>query len=164
MHDEDVETEGDDYMDEAEQSECPMCGSNDECHHLFACIDRTFGEWQGGYAYDRSDDFAAAVRETFERRLRSGVGTHPNWADDDLRQLWEYAEEHNVEGEAIEVDNDALIRLLGEIFVEAGAVEIDAVWGDDMPGYTSAVSSFYAEDPAAVFDQSLRRLKERLES
>jgi hypothetical protein len=162
MHDE-AEIEGDEDMDENEESECPYCGSDDDCPHLFTCIDKSFGEWQGGYAYDRSDEFSATVLKTFEERRRTGAGPHPAWAANELGEIWDFAVEQYKEGEMMWVNDGPLLRLLCEIFQDAGAHEIEAVWGEDRPGYTSAVTIFYAKDPAAVFDESLRRLNQLLD-
>jgi hypothetical protein len=163
MYDEEAETEDDEGMDENGQSECPFCGSDDECPHLFASIDNSFGEWQGGYAFDRSDEFHTTVLKAFEARCRRGAGPHRSWAADELGEMWSYAVAHYEEGELMELDNDVLLRLLSDIFQEAGAMEIEEMGDDDAPGNTSAVSNFYAEDPAAVFNESLRRLNQRLD-
>lgn len=57
--------------DSHEAIRCPYCGSLDDCQHLLAVVDETFGECLGGYAFDRYFEFREMVEGTLRKLLRS---------------------------------------------------------------------------------------------
>ena len=59
--------------DTGEEPQCVICNSSEACEHLLACIDRTFGEIEGGALYDRRDAFRSAIEGVFLEVLKSGV-------------------------------------------------------------------------------------------
>ncbi len=142
---------------------CPECGSKDDCPHLLGVIDQSFLECSGGYAYDRWSEFRSAVEESFSRRLQLNGESSTTWSDNELQELWEISlSEYSETGELV-VDGDTLFRLIIEMLEDCGGRQYSGLIDDEGgPGFASAISLFYAQNPRAVFDAALVSLKELL--
>jgi hypothetical protein len=149
--------------DTGDAVECPFCGSEDDCPHLLAVLDRSFNECNGGYAYSRFHEFAERITETFERELKAGRKARKPEEDGLVAELWEYAVEAYPESKEVELDDDVLFNLVAELFDDAGGEEYPgSIIVEGGPGYTSALTVFHAEDPARVFERALSGLQQRL--
>jgi hypothetical protein len=149
MHDEDT----------GEEPRCVICGSLDDCEHLVACIDRTFGECEGGALYYRDGEFWSKIEMAFIVALKSGI--EKKWHRGELEELWDYARnENDVEEKYVGLDKFAFIRLLVELLEDAGAIRRPGAWvTDGGPGMSSSYSLLYAEKPNAVIGEALKGLR-----
>jgi hypothetical protein len=156
MHDEDT---GDAII-------CPTCGSEGECPHLLAVLDRSFQTCVGGYALDRFQKFEDMIRKAFTERIRAGSDPGPSWAHRELDEMWKYAVDQTSDSEEmdaeIDIDGDPLFRLVAALLDREGVVELYAIEGDDMPGFTSAMSVLYADDAENAFETALADLHKSL--
>jgi len=149
--------------DTDEAIQCPHCGSEDDCPHLLAVIDRSFLECSGGYAYDRFDEFRTTVEGSFLKQLQMGTTSSKTWNDEHVRELWIGAmEEYSKTGELC-IDGYVLFRLIVNLLEEAGGDEHRGPIVDDGgPGFSSAITLFYANNPQEVFARAVSDLKDRL--
>jgi hypothetical protein len=145
--------------DSDEQPKCVICGSEDECTHLVADIDRTFLECWGGAFNERETEFREAIETAFLKLLNSKNSR--KWSHDDIEQMWRQAcEDYITEGGDFTLDGYAFYRLVVELLVSAGAVDPPGqVIDDGGPGMTSSVSLLYADKPDNVTDKALNSLK-----
>jgi hypothetical protein len=148
--------------DTGEEPKCVICGSEEECDHLVANIDRTFLECWGGAFYENEDEFRDEIQSTFIKLLKSGKSR--KWPHDDITQMWDQAgEDYAADGEDFRLDGYAFYRLAVELLVEAGAIDPPGqVIDEGGPGMTSSVSILYAEEPAKVTEKALKKLQSML--
>ena len=149
-----------------EEIRCGYCRSVGDCPHLLAVIDRSFVECSGGYAFDRYAEFGEAIEKAFLALLSMDQRGRPNWQDSDLAELWTgAAEDYSPGDEDVPLDGDCLNRLIIDLFCEAGGEEYPGSIDDGGgPGFSSAISLFYAERPREVFESALSRLRNRIGS
>lgn len=148
---------------------CPCCGVKEgECDHLLAVIDRTFGSLGGGYAHARSNEFYKLVETVFRGHLERNERMKFAWLDyqgDELQELWEAAVESWAEDNSfLQIDGDILTRMELQLLEAEGAIECDSECDGGAPGMSSAVSTYFAENPKEVFDNAIILLKEQLAS
>jgi hypothetical protein len=160
--------------DSGEIIRCPYCESDGDCEHLLAVIDHSFLECSGGYAFDRLDDLHEMIERAFLKYLRqSDVGKQPQqlnvtWSNEFLEELWAYAEEKypsEDDKDSVEIDGDVFFRLITDLLQEAGGDEyFGSIDDDGGPGFSSEITLFHAREPAAVFDNAMALLSQRLET
>lgn len=140
---------------------CPICNSEEDCDHLLAIIDRSFCCTSGGYAYHKEDQFRELIHENFFILLKKqAIQTFDNQY---LFHLWKYASDNfKKESDELEIDQDVLYDLIGELFEECGAEESTNDNDAGMPGFSSVERFYYANDPKNVFETSLHSLKDLL--
>lgn len=152
--------------DTGEPIDCPYCGSEDECPHLLAVLDRTSLECSGGYAFDRFDEFRDAIAGVFLGRLQADAPLVTTWKDPFVLDLWNHARENystHDDADDIEIDSDSLFGLIEDLFNDAGGEEYPGSIDDDRaPGDSSAITLFHARHPAKVFVKALTLLNGRL--
>ena len=84
------------------------------------------------------------------------------WARTAERELWEEAiSQFDPENPDIYLDRGPLFSLIEEIFDAADAIGLNGVF-EGGPGMSSALTSYYAENPKASFENALQILQERL--
>jgi len=126
-------------------------------------IDRSCLECSGGYAYSRFNEFHSAIEEAFLKRLQPGNVASSKWEDDRLQELWEYATEEYGKTNEVWIDGDVLFRLIIDLLENAGGEEYMGPIDDEGgPGFSSAITLFYATNPQSVFDHSVSDLKDLL--
>jgi hypothetical protein len=156
--------------DTGEAIQCPYCGSDGsegDCEHVLAIIDRSFLECSGGYAIDRFKEFRQHIEKAFIDKLRIGAISSGRWKDDAIEELWEYAKDNysEADGDWIEIDGDVLFRVIVELFEEAGGDEYPGLIDDGGgPGFSSAITLFHAQSPNVVFNRAVELLLGRLKS
>jgi hypothetical protein len=137
---------------------CPICGTKNyqECGHLMASFDRTFGDCEGGEFYETQASFRDAMSSAFETRRNST--TAGAFADKRIDALWPLAE--------FEVENDdgyywvpfapELTVFFIEILEQAGAVSAgsDIVHYGGLPGTSSAYTELFAPVPSVVISKT----------
>ena len=146
--------------DTGEEPKCVFCHAVDECEHLVACIDRTFCECGGGAMHDRDWEFRSYVEDVFLTQLKSDSETQ--WADIDTQRLWDQAKlDYDSEKDELDLDLCILANLIIQLLQNSGAVDYPGPVRDEggPPGFTSSYSLLYAENPGAVVDEALERLK-----
>jgi hypothetical protein len=149
--------------DTGEAIQCPHCGSEDDCSHLLAVIDRSFLWCSGGYAFSRFNEFHSAIEEAFLKRLQAGDVASPKWKDGRLQELWEYGTEEYGKTNEVWIDGDMLFRLIIDLLEDAGGEEYMGPIDDEGgPGYSSAITLFYAANPQSVFERSVSDLNDLL--
>jgi len=148
--------------DTGEEPRCVICNSSEACEHFLACIDRTFGEIEGGALYDSSDAFRSAIENAFLKVLKSGV--ERKWKDYKIKEMWdEVRAEYTAEDEFVMLDDNAFCALLLELLRDSGAINYSgqaASYGG--PGMSSAYSLLYADKPDDVITKALEKLKTML--
>lgn len=145
---------------------CPYCGTVDDCAHLVAAIDRTFGEVLGGHFFDHSKAFSDTIERTFLEALRSGKKRASPKSDLDLAELWEGAAgEYANPDDGVWLDSLVLTRFERSLLMETDALEPigDPVTPDTFPGQSSALALFYSENPTATVEQVFALLEDRLD-
>lgn len=150
--------------DTGEDVECPYCGSDGDCPHLLAVIDRTFLTCNGGYAFERFGEFRTMLEEAFRKHLRTAIGASHEWKQYYLQELWNSAsKQYTVGSDDVYLDKDVLFDLIIELLGDAGGDEYPGSIEDDGgPGYSSVIKLFHAEDPKVVFGRALSLLGTRL--
>lgn len=150
--------------DTGEEIQCVYCGSPDDCAHLLAVIDKTFVECSGGWAYDRYGEFQRTIEKVFLASLLKGSDEQPVWEDPELVELWTGAvADYSADDEYVSLDGSVLNRLIIELFNEAGGDEYPGPIDDGGgPGFASAITLFYAQNPQDVFELALSKLSEQL--
>lgn len=150
---------------------CPICGLPEEewqeCKHLVAVIDLTFGDCYGGELFDRDGEF----RQTIENSLLAhlGKGSIPGIRHRYLEAAWKWVQEncdptenHDPDGEYFNFNEYGFWSFLVEVLEEAGAESLPGSWTDGIPLATSIYAMLFAEAPAKVIEAALRRLRENL--
>lgn len=143
-------------MSGCEESECPFCGSEDECEHLLLLIDHTFGECSGGAAYARWDEFESALEKHMRDLLERGYRDDLKFEDSEIDELWKETLSYFREGsDEVPVDNLLLTRLVSTI-VEEGTGVISIMYDfEGGPGQSSSMESFYSEDTKSAISDAL---------
>lgn len=137
---------------------CPICNSEEDCDHLLAIIDRSYCCTAGGFAYDKEHQFSDMIQDKFLFFFRNEA--IQKFDNQHLACLWKYASDNfKKESEELEIDQDVLYDLIGELFEECGAEESSNDNDVGMPGFSSVERFYYANDPKNVFETSLHSLK-----
>jgi hypothetical protein len=151
------------YVEDTDETpKCVICGSEEDCKHLVANIDRTFLECYCGAFYEKEADFRFEIESTFLELLKSGKSR--KWAHDDITQMWDQAcEDFTTEGEDFMLDGYAFYRFTVELLENAGAIDHPGqVIDEGGPGMTSSVSLLYADKPNDVIAKALKTLHSML--
>jgi len=152
------------YVEDADGGpKCVICGSEEECKHLVANIDRTYLECYCGAFCETEYKFRDEIEDTFLKLLKSGKSK--KWKHDDITQMWDQAgKDFTTEGEDFMLDGYAFYRFAVELLEDAGAIDHPGHVVDDcgIPGMTSSVSLLYADKPKAVVGKALKNLKSML--
>lgn len=166
----DLGYDGDDeaeYEDDDEDNQqdpiCPICESPDDCPHLLAHFDTTFGEILGGYCFERMDQFRAMIQSEFARLCKAEGREAVSWGDDRIQELWDSALENYSPDDDELIELDSPMQLVIDVFQESGS---DAIWtelSDRGPGQSLVYCTFYEADPPTAFQEALLELKKRLE-
>lgn len=145
--------------DTDEEPRCVICGSDEECAHLVANIDRTFLECYCGVFLDWEHTFRSEIQEVFLKLLRSGK--EKKWRHDDLEQMWGQASNnYPAEGDDLMLDGYAFYRFVVELLEGAGAIDHPgSVVDDGGPGMTSSVSLLYSKRPKTVVKLAFKNLR-----
>ena len=136
---------------------CPLCESADSCQHHLLCIDETFSEVLGGFAFQQF----GAIQQTVENRFRNliaaeGIGDR-SWSDSRVQDLWDSMELDEDDPASLCLESEPLRVMIQTLLEEAGAVRL-ASYADSAPGQSSLYSNYYAESPAAVLEVALADL------
>ena len=147
MWDEDAEDE------ESYEITCDVCGKNLEtanCSHVLIVVDRTFGDCEGGHAYDLWKSWYERVQVAFAAALK---GDRPQtWAKSDIRSVWEAMIESEYEDPASPtLPFREFTDLVEELLTEAGGSPYIGTPMSEFGGrYESEMLLMFAEEPAAV--------------
>jgi hypothetical protein len=153
----------DDDDDSEDVVPCPYCGTEEDCEHLLAIIDKTFNECGGGYACDRYEEFGQIIEGSFGKFLRQGERKRFKWGDKEIQELWFSAvENYSPEDGEVSLDRDVLTALIINLLEVSRGVHSGSVSDDSGPGLSSVVCVFHANNPKKVFDSALSKLKVRL--
>jgi hypothetical protein len=141
---------------------CPYCASSDECDHCLAMIDRTFNECDAGYASERYNQFQTLIDAAFVGSFQLGDRKECPWSDEIFCELWQDARKaYSPNDEEVSLEPDARTSLIIELLEAAGGVRCeDSDAGP--PGFSSALTVFYAKNPQSVFETALANLRRRL--
>lgn len=146
---------------------CTYCGAEIGCEHLLAYIDKSFLECCGGYAVNRFLEFNKHIEDAFRIEKQRGTVASPVWKDDQINELWKFAQEQTSSDypDDVEIDHDTLFRLIIEIMEDCGAEDFQYINDEEneQPGFSSSVSLIYADDPAKVFNAAISLFLERLQ-
>jgi hypothetical protein len=149
--------------DTGEKVACPYCEQTEDCSHLLITIDKTFGEWCGGYAYDRQKELSDAIDSAFRERVMTAIKLI-RWNDISLNDLWGDAfQDFYPENMDLLLEPRPLFELMGDLFDDVGAIELNGVF-EGGPGASSSLSSFYAKNPEVAFNKALKDLQKRLKT
>lgn len=86
-----------------EEPKCLICGSPEDCSHLVADIDRTFGECNGGALFDMEQKFRLEIATKFLKLLE--VEANPEWQNHEIEELWQKAQaEYDPDDEYVMLD------------------------------------------------------------
>jgi hypothetical protein len=151
--------------DTGEDIPCPWCEAVGDCPHRLALIDLTFGQCDGGYAFDRWSEALTAVEDGLRfilKNRRISKAKQLSWT---LRNMLTYArEDFDRKSDWISIDGSAFTRLMVESLTEAGGQEYEgSIVDEGGPGASSAMALLHAEDPKAVFEAALTDLSEVLD-
>ncbi|MDC1213879.1 hypothetical protein N8000_05330 [Rhodospirillales bacterium] len=148
--------------DTGEDVVCLVCGADDDCGHIVADIDRTFSRCSGGEFLERDREFRELIKTAFMERAANKE--HTAWSEYYLEELWQKSEVvDGMERHLIELHDNAFFDLLDELFLAEGAEKPDgSVIDEGGPGFTSAVSIYYGEEPKEIIDGAFDVLKKML--
>jgi len=130
---------------------CPFCGSaDDNCVHYLGEVDHTFGEVSGIEELERLSGSADQLDAFFKKNKTQPEGLpHPLLAD--LFVSWK---------KTGSIDKFILPRLIVSLLLEAGARKAGSSHSGfstkqpdssaSLPGFTSAVTALFADNPKAV--------------
>jgi hypothetical protein len=140
-----------------EEVRCPICQSTDDCGHVVAIIDKTFGENHGGSLFDHERDFFGPIEDAFEKIYRSG--TKPTFSDFDLGELWDETE-FEEDGDDVWVRlNYGGWRFVITLLEDEGAIQPStSIIEAGGPGMTSSMAYLYHEEPKAVVARAIKAL------
>jgi hypothetical protein len=145
-----------------ESPACPICSSDESCSHRVAVLDHTFLECTDGALFDRTSEFSELIESRFAEFIE--IEASPKDISGEIEAMWKYAKEcFDPASKNIEIDSDALYRLMNELLEEAGATSIQAI-SEGGPGMSSSLSILYAEDPEKVIQEATSRLSAILAS
>lgn len=140
----------DEELTDTKDVTCPYCGNDDDCPHLLAVFDMTFGECNGGLAFDSIPKFLDMTEEAFNKALSAEDRDDVAWDNYWLDEAWQSARsDQSDSGDSPLINSACLFGVLIEIFEEHGAISLDNDF-EGGPGMSSACQIAYAEDPAAV--------------
>ena len=143
-------------------TECPYCGSGDDCPHLLAVFDITFGECNGGHCFNKIPEVTEAVEEAFRKALSAENLEDVSWGNYYLDETWQTAlTEYSGEPKDLLIDQGTLLGLFAELLEENGATLYDTYF-EGGPGMSSALQILYAEDPKAVYANAEGQLRDSL--
>ena len=158
-----------DELDLEEESDsaaiCPHCGQEDECEHLLAYCDETFGEFLGGFAYDRPGEKTDVLNTAFLRLLDAGKGLEIDWGYEEVEEaiamVWEDAvDEYATDGEILVGSEPIEMVLLSD--VTSLDVTVVTTVSDGAPGMSAKFVRVYATNPKKEFNSAVSCLEEIL--
>jgi hypothetical protein len=153
--DDDGEPDADEDEPFAENA-CPICGvAGDDCGHVVAMYDVTFGELEGGALYDAYD----GIRDAIERGIRRTIGTD-DWifgVSDDIYRIPSEVPSGATDEEIDQILANHSGEIKALIFDRLETCCPDVVtteWEFDAqrPGGCSWYKGYWANDPEAVVD------------
>jgi hypothetical protein len=132
---------------------CPVCGASDEegCKHVLACVDQTFGECEGGFAFDNWwSDSKSRIEEVF-RACAEAEGS-PDWSCGYVREAWQaVADELYGDEDDVFLDAATVTDLLIYVLEESGGTEVGSgLIGPSGGRCDSMYRLLYAERPEEV--------------
>ena len=133
---------------------CPECGADttEHCPHLLAVIDVTFGQCEGGAAFDRWSGYTSRVIEVFQKHLANGVT--PDWEHFEVQEVWEALEEVD-DPEDFYLPSEAFTNLMVAVFEEAGGFDHSGDLIDESGGRCeSEMRIVYAKKPKKVCEKA----------
>jgi hypothetical protein len=147
--------------DSGEEITCPYCDEAEDCPHSLAVIDRTFCECDSGYCADRYEEFGEIVKAAFLDLFKNGTMKDLAWDYPELDELWKYASENYLKCDAyVYLDGYVLDRLVIELLDEAGGERYPGpIANNGGPGCSSALTLYFAEHPAVVFEAAISELR-----
>jgi hypothetical protein len=147
--------------DSGEEILCPYCGEAEDCPHRLAMIDRTFCDCTSGYCANRYSEFSDLVEAVCLDRLKSGTARNYSWDDSYLDELWRCAFDQYKADESVWIDGDVPTRIVIEVLDVASGGGYSGV-EDGGPGCSSALTLYFAENPAMEMEAALSELKNQL--
>ena len=142
---------------------CPYCGSEEDCEHTLAVIDTTWAVCEGGYSYERFDEFRRVIEEYFLQQLRKGTRNVSGRRDKLIGELWnESVEKYSPGDEEISIERYGLTELIIDLFEALAAKQVTLGIDHGLPGFACAYRTFYAKKPKTVFRAALAELRARL--
>jgi hypothetical protein len=171
----------DDFDDEGDTSEepsCPHCGAeNDDCGHLLACIDVTFGEILGGTFYDRQEQAVEVMNQAVVALLRAlkkrGQDMKEIASTLQKVQLYrlhvlvkEVQEEtgKSLVEEGMRTCYGAFLRYLDDLFEEMPGV-VPTEWDfEGGPGMSSLDKLYWSESAEQAAADALRQIEQEADS
>jgi hypothetical protein len=143
---------------------CPFCSRRDACAHLLATIDR----YDATIYSDTISDDLKAFNSQFEEHFRSRLASKDSSDGPSLGYaydaLWrEVQENYENDGEFYLMSSGpALLGVMASLFEDFGAIDIDEIVDNAMPGYNTVYVHFYAESPSSVSAEIRKHLESRL--
>ena len=142
---------------------CPYCGAEEDCEHTLAVIDTTWAVCEGGYVYERFDEFGRAIKEYFLQQLRKGTRNVSGRRDKLIGELWNQSvEKYSPGSEEISIGRFGLTELIIDLFEALDAKQVTFGIDHGLPGFGCAYRTFYAKKPKTVFEAALAELRARL--
>lgn len=141
---------------------CPECGADtsEDCPHILAVIDVTFGQCEGGAAYELWDKYTSRVTEVFQKHLADGV--KPDWKHFEVQEVWD-ALELPEDPEDFCLPFEAFADLMVAVFEEAGGVDHPGDLTEESGGRCeSEVRILYAKKPKKVCEKAVAVLEQWL--
>lgn len=154
--------------DSNEKIKCMFCGSTDDCEHLLAILDRSFNECCGGYLLNYYYQFQYIVEKAFSDIEKNCPNLKPSWDNYFISELWnKKMHDMPLSNYPVSVDEYILSRLIKELLTECGGYEyMGPIAGEneDIPGFSSALTIIYAENPKSVYENALLLLEKLCKS
>lgn len=150
----------------SEVNGCPFCGACEDCDHLLAHIDVTFGTCSGGHAFDRCGNFDGELEASFSELYDAGKRSGLDWGDleheEALAAQWEeYLDDRSV-GEATYCSTSQIELALISDYTSLDVSVVSEIV-DGAPGMTSEIISVYAEDPEKEFNSAVSYVPDLLD-
>lgn len=156
-----------DINEEPIEIRCPYCRSDGECAHLFARIDRTFGEVEAGFLRLNEGLFFAGIEKGL-KNLLTGTGRTSSSSWEPLQQMVTEAIDRYRTGE-IEGDDEIYMLIdsgmVYDFLVEYFETEAEVLHfhGDGGPGQTSTYFAVYVSDPASAMKEFISEIEAEFE-
>ncbi len=168
-----VYDDDDDYDEETgDPPACVFCGSIDECPHLVAVIDRTWGECVGGPLYNIIGKLRNVLTDGIDRCLQAAYANPKNCSIPEFVEFVVLEDlspmDFNVDDADAEfppeysVNTDAFFEWLIDALCAAGAEQYPGDIEEFGPGGESLViERLYALEPKLVFERTEKMLMEK---
>jgi len=149
------------HEDTGEPVLCPICDAEEynDCGHLVATFDLTFGECEGGEFYAVQHECLSALESAFQKR-HANEASGP-FADEMIEDIWTkvYFEDDGEGGLYCHLPMADVLRLFECFLDEAGAFSAGSdIAHNGPPGMSSSYMLLSAPEPAKVVSAAKQAL------